>query len=110
MDPYVDNYELSRFPDPGLILEIMEEGFDLEMPTLPEGMEIPSAPQNTPAMAGAASAAPAIPAVEESMPVAAPAPKAPKPPAGVGASDGLSQLQQKTNSSEDSRADSLFEE
>lgn len=129
MLPYDDEATYTDFPDPGIILKIMDLDF-MEIPdvNLPEGMEVPSISQDTPAMAGAAPAAPAVPAVGELMPipepaaeaepvieaepapVAAPAPRAPKPPAGVGASDGLSQLTQTQRGSEDTRADALFEE
>lgn len=112
MDPYTD-LEYSSFNDPGLVLRMMEEGFDEQMEvSLPEGMEVPS--ESIPAEAGAAPAAPAPPVVPPQPEApAAPqpeAPAAPKPSAGAGAPDGLSQLTNKQSAQQDSRADSLFKD
>ena len=113
MQPYDDEMAYTDFPDPGIVLKMMDLDF-MEMPdvNLPEGMEVPSS--NVPAEAGAAPAAPAPP-VEPApeAPVAAPqpeAPTAPQPSAGAGAPDGLSNLLSNTPAQQDSRADSLFKD
>ena len=112
MDPYTD-LEYSAFNDPGLVLRVMEEGFDEQMEvSLPEGMEVPS--ESIPAEAGAAPAAPAPP-VEQPQPEVPAAPQpttpaAPKPSAGAGAPDGLSQITSTQPAQQDSRADSLFKD
>ena len=113
MDPY-NELEFSSLSDPGLVLGMMERGFEDEPVevTLPEGMEVPS--ESIPAEAGAAPAAPAPP-VEQPQPEvpAAPqpeAPAAPKPTAGAGAPDGLSQITSTQPAQQDSRADSLFKD
>jgi hypothetical protein len=109
-----NDYEIAEFADPGLILKMMDPDIDMpEVPELPVGMSLASqTPTGPKGVEGIVTAIPSAPMAQITpMPEVAPAaPQAPKPLAKVGASDGLSQLQQKTKSSEDSRADSLFEE
>ncbi len=112
---YDDNYEITEFPFPELVLKMMDPDFDLEeLPDLPQGMSLPTeAPTEPQGVEGAAPAAPSapvdqVPPMPEAAPVAAP--QAPKPSAGAGAPDGPSTITQSNDGAQDSRADSLFKD